>query len=85
MLSPTVRTGGDLKWDEIPLNIGETRRWSPLVIIGHDEASGGGSWTKFELISMRIPVKMGIPTPFPTRGGATIENRPVFTVVLSLF
>ena len=41
MLSPTVTTGGDLKWDEIPFNIGETRRLSPLVIVGHAEASGG--------------------------------------------
>ena len=41
MLSPTVTTGGDLKWDEIPLNIGESHGRPPLVIVGHDEASGG--------------------------------------------
>jgi hypothetical protein len=34
---------------------------------------------------MKISPKKGIPTPFPTWGGATIANRPVFTMVLSLF
>jgi hypothetical protein len=63
---------------------------TPDRVAGEKEAEklfrdGGGYWTKPEPFLMKIPPKQGIPTPFPTRGGATIVNRPVFTMVLLLF
>jgi hypothetical protein len=34
---------------------------------------------------MRIRSKKGIPTPFPTRGGVTLSNHPLFTMDFKSF